>query len=84
MVMYAEIYDKNKLYMGPRKLDQAAQATFTFPWGEGGPVLDFFLDVNPQDRRGGGESGESETSTVNLRRRAEATAAKEDAAMEGK
>lgn len=34
MVMYAEIYQKGKVYCGPRKIDSGSQGTFTFGQGD--------------------------------------------------
>jgi len=78
LVQYAEIYDNNKIYMGPRKVDQTPQRSFTYNYGKGKPVIGFWLSVNPQDRRGGGESGQGQIDTVDLRKRAEAIVAKDD------
>lgn len=53
MVMYADIWKKGTMYVGPRKTKEAPQTVFTF--GEGKHLIGFEMTVKPQKNRGGGE-----------------------------
>jgi hypothetical protein len=53
IVMYADIWKKGTMYVGPRKTTDPAQTVFTF--GEGKHLIGFEMTVKPQKNRGGGE-----------------------------
>lgn len=53
-IAYADIYKKNTVYIGPRKLDDEAQAEFTF--GDGTYVVHFLYRKSTQDMKRGGDN----------------------------
>lgn len=63
VVMYAEIYEKNQVYVGPRKIDGDSQATFTY--GQGQEVTHFSWSINTQNNRSGGEKGKRRGLYIN-------------------
>lgn len=54
-VLYAKIYDKNKVYLGPRKIDDSPQATFNY--GDGKWVVQFHYTKDEKAAERGGKSG---------------------------
>ena len=62
-VVYADIYKKDSIYAGLRKVDGGAQATFTF--GDGTYLKSFTWTVNIQDNRNSGNSVQGKTVTPN-------------------
>lgn len=63
IVYYADIYKKNQLYVGPRKIDSEPEDHFTY--GVGGPLVSFTMSTKLQSNRGGGGGGK--TATHDLR-----------------
>jgi hypothetical protein len=55
MVMYADIWKKDTMYLGTRQTNAGAQCIFTY--GEGRHLIEFEMKVAPQENRGGGEGG---------------------------
>lgn len=53
-IAYADIYKKNTVYIGPRKVDDEAQAEFTF--GDGSYVVHFLYRKSTQDMKRGGDN----------------------------
>lgn len=70
LVMYADIWNKGSMYLGPRKSNDSPQATFTF--GEGRHVVSFEYRVAPQAQRHGGEPKDSVGQGIDLRKKGEA------------
>ncbi len=68
LVMYADIWKKGEMYYGPRKMEGAAQATFTKD--DGKHVIEFSFHLKPQLNRHGGEGSEGEG--IDLRDKGEA------------
>lgn len=58
IVIYAEIYQKDTIYTGPRKINAESQGTFTY--GKGDKRLSSFeFDESVQESREGGEGADS-------------------------
>jgi phage protein D len=85
IVMYADIWNKGEIYLGPRKMDGPPQATFVY--GEGKDLIKFTYHLAPQLNRHAGEG--SEGAGIDLRDKGEAYKAeyekgKQAAAQEAK
>jgi phage protein D len=60
MVYYAKIYDgKNKIFAGPRQMDEESQETFRF--GDGEYIVSFDANVDAQSGRGTGKKVQGKT-----------------------
>jgi len=70
MVMYADIWERGKMYLGPRKTDDSPQATFDIR--DSRHVVSFEYKVAPQSQRHGGEPKDSEGEGIDLREKGEA------------
>lgn len=55
IVYYADIYKKDSIYIGPRKIYSSPQDQFTY--GVGGPLISFEMSTKIQSQRGGGGGG---------------------------
>ena len=53
-VLYAKIYEKNKVYLGPRKIDDSPQATFNY--GDGKYIMSFHYKKDSKAAERGGNS----------------------------
>jgi phage protein D len=58
IVMYADIWKKGEIYLGPRKMDGQPQATFTY--GDAKHLIEFTYHLKPQLNRHAGEGSEGE------------------------
>jgi hypothetical protein len=70
VVMYADIWRKNMVYYGPRKISGGPSASFEF--GKGDYVIDFKYKCKPQSQRGAGEPGKGKGRGIDLRDEAKA------------
>ena len=52
-VIYGDLYDRGEIYVGPRKIGQTSQATFT--WGDGNWIIGLQWKFDAQSNRGGNE-----------------------------
>jgi hypothetical protein len=68
MVMYAEIYDRPKVYCGPRRIDQGDQGPFTFGMDDK-RIIDFQFTESVQETRAGGESAEAQHIPIDATQR---------------
>ena len=63
-VFYADIWrGKDQVYAGPRQIDAASQATFT--WGDGSYIHSFDYEVDAQSGRSAGKNIEGRTINPN-------------------
>jgi hypothetical protein len=69
MVFYSDIWKEGNFYLGPRKMDENPQCTFTY--GEGKNLVDFEYCCKPQQERHGGEEGGSEGAGIDLDKKGE-------------
>lgn len=53
-VSYGDLYDRNEIYVGPRRIGKEVQATFT--WGDGNHIISLEWNFNAQNNRAGNES----------------------------
>lgn len=72
-VMYAEIFEKNVVYVGPRKLDAPSQKTFEV--GDGKHVTSFSWTLDVQTPKDAGEQIVAEDRPVNRPEKTETNAA---------
>ena len=52
-VIYGDLYDRGEIYVGPRKIGQTNQTTFT--WGDGNWIIRLNWKFDAQSNRGGNE-----------------------------
>ena len=57
MILHAKIFDKGKVYLGPRKDDAAPSATFHY--GDGSYVIQFHYTKSDKAAEKGGKTGSS-------------------------
>ena len=67
VVLYADIYKKDSVYVGPRKTDAASQATFYF--GDGNHVLSFNWSMNAQNTRSAGKEDQGKFLNPNNKKK---------------
>ena len=63
VVLYADIYKKDTVYVGCRKINSESQATFTYGTGEN--VMHFWWGIKLQRGRGGGEIAKAKGWAIN-------------------
>jgi hypothetical protein len=63
IIRYAEIFQKNHVYRGPRKLNAASQATFTV--GDGKHVVEFDWTLDVQSPKGSGQGMQNKNKVPN-------------------
>ncbi|MEW6352508.1 MAG: hypothetical protein AB1646_25965 [Thermodesulfobacteriota bacterium] len=66
-VMYADIWKKSSIYIGPRKMSGGSQATFEY--GKGEHLVNFKYHCKPQQQRHGGEPKKSKGEGLDPRKR---------------
>ena len=64
LVFYADIWDQNRCYFGPRKDNDPPQMTFTF--GAGEDVVSFRYHCKPQLSKSAGEKGKGRGKGIDL------------------
>ena len=67
IVMYADIWNKGQMYVGPRKSNGESQATFHY--GNDDHWMGFKVKVKPQPQRGGGEPKKGKGEGLLLKQR---------------
>lgn len=70
MVMYADIWQRGNIYLGPRKSNEEPQATFDITNSR--HVVSFEYKMAPQSQRHGGEDTDSKGEGIDLRKKGEA------------
>lgn len=68
VVMYADIWKKGTLFLGPRQTQEDPDVTFSRH--ESKHVIGFKVHIKPQPHRGGGEPNKGEGEGIDLRNRA--------------